>query len=395
MKRRNFLHLSGLSALYLLSGCRSGGGLGQTARAEEPPSPVALTGTLVLVELGGGNDGLNTVIPYTDDAYYEARPELAIPRDAVLPLSDALGLSPQLEPLMASWQAGDLAVVSGVGYPEPNRSHFRSIEIWETASDAHRTETQGWIAKTLSDRLGRDVVSEGMVLGDGEEGPLAGGGGRSLVMSTPGNFLRKASRLPTSPVPAGNPALGHVVTVQNELHRAAGEIQKRLKRAPTLGVDFPKGPLGKQLEVAARLILAGVTVPVIKVSLPGFDTHAGQKGMHERLLTQLGACLDVFRSCLVQHGMWDQVLVSTYSEFGRRVAENGSRGTDHGTAAPHFWMGGRVQGGLYGAQPSLTDLDDGDLQHAVDFRSLYRTIAEDWWGVSGMLNGFERLPLLG
>ncbi len=389
MRRREFLELVGLG--LLAPGLRAG--LPETTRLAIPKDRY-----LVLVELHGGNDGLNTLIPFRDPLYRQLRPNLAIAPDRVLSLSPSLGFHPALEPLLESFTQGDLGVVAGLGYPDPNRSHFRSIEIWETASDAHDYLDEGWIARAFAaSELPPERVADSIVLGR-DEGPMAGPERKNVVMRDPQGLLKGALRMKDLPERHTNPALAHILGVRSFLREAAQRIEARIQAVPTLPVSFPNHALGRQLEGVAKAIAAGLPVPVFKTSLAGFDTHARQIGAHERLLSQLGAALAAFRSCMRAQGHWDRVLVMTYSEFGRRAAENGSLGTDHGTAAPHLVTGGKVKGGLHGVQPSLARLVDGDLVHTVDFRSLYATVVRGWWGLppaSVGLGGFPELPLLG
>lgn len=361
------------------------GSLGAVAMWAAPMGWAAQRGglsrALVLVELKGGNDGLNTVIPYRDKAYYAARPGLAIGRDRVLQLSSQVGFHPALEPLMKAWRADELAVVQGVGYENPNRSHFRSIAIWETGADSDEQLAQGWLARLLRGKVPAEHLAAGAVFDGDNLGPLEGEA-RTLVMNQPEQFIRQARALSSVKAPSGaNDALKHVLGVQNDVVRGASVLEARLKRASARLSGFPRGAFARQLREAARLIIAEVPVAVIKVSLGGFDTHANQLGGHQRLLTQLAEGLAAFRAALLEAGAWDRVMVSTYSEFGRRVVENGSGGTDHGTAAPHLIMGGKVRGGLFGRQPSLTDLQNGDLKHHVDYRRLYATFGQRWWGL--------------
>lgn len=370
MHRREFLKLSGATPLVWLAPTAWG-----AARAEN----ANWNRTLVLLELNGGNDGLNTVVPYADPRYYALRPRLAIARDAVLPLSDQSGFNPALETLMPAWQARELAIVQGVGYANPNRSHFRSIEIWETASNANETLNEGWLARLFSaNPPPANHAAHGVVLGQGL-GPLAGG--QALVLNNPQQFLRQAGQLTQAAHPAANPALAHLLAVRNDTYRAAGMLQEKLTGAATPGVDFPRTRLGKQLEFTATLIINRIPVAAIKASHGGFDTHGNQRATHDRLLRELAEALAAFREALRRHSLWDRTLLLTYSEFGRRAQENGSLGTDHGAAAPHFLLGGRVRGGFYGHPPSLTALVDGDLVHQVDFRRLYLTAARNWWGL--------------
>jgi uncharacterized protein (DUF1501 family) len=351
---------------------------------------------LILVELNGGNDGLNTLVPYADGRYYDARPRLAIPRERVLQLTGQVGLHYALEPLMSSWQDGELAWVQSVGYANPNRSHFRSIEIWETASDSDQILDEGWLARLFASHpLPPEYTADGIVLGRRDAGPLSGQTVRTIALEDPQQFLAQAGRLPVLDHSSSNRALAHILQVQRELTHAAGDLAQRLQQAPSLQGTFPASPIGKQLETAAQLLVAKVPVAVIKVSHGSFDTHAGQLGHHERLLKELAEALAAFRRTAQRAGLWDRVLIMTYSEFGRRVGENASSGTDHGTAAPHLLLGGKVKGGLYGVAPSLTDLQDGDLKYQVDYRSLYATVLNGWWDVPGTIFDRRIYPTLG
>ena len=356
-----------------------------------PPGSRARERILLLVELHGGNDGLNTVIPYEERAYYQARPQLAIPRDQVRQLTPHVGVHPALSPLMPLWEGKELAWVQGVGYPAPNRSHFRSIEIWETASDSEQVLEKGWLSGLFEQYpLPARFTAEGILLGKGDAGPLAGGKARTIALHDPAQFLHQAGTVTPVSVSTTNRALAHILAVQREISQAATDLQGRLHQVPPLPIDFPSHKFGKQLEVAARLIAAKVPVAVIKVTHGSFDTHAGQLAAHHRLLEELAQGLMAFRAAMEQQGLWRDVLVMTYSEFGRRVGENASHGTDHGTAAPQLLMGGRVRGGLYGSHPSLTDLQAGDVKHTLDYRSLYATVIEQWWGLPAVSFGSGR-----
>lgn len=348
---------------------------------------------LVLLELNGGNDSLNTFVPYDDPAYRRARPKLALPRDQVIQLDERLGLNRALEPLLSAWQGRELAVVQGLGYPRPNRSHFRSIEIWNSASDADEIETEGWVSRVLAAAGQGSSGIDGVVLG-GPSGPLAGRAINTVVMRQPERFLRRAGSLGDGASTASNPALRHILQVRSEIHAGAKEIETRLASAASPAKDFPRGPLGRQFATAARLILAEVPMRVIKLSQGGYDTHAGQAGRHRALLTDLGKSLAAFRTTLKNGGAWERVMVMSYAEFGRRVAQNASGGTDHGTAAAHFLLGGGIRGGLYGQQPSLTDLEGGDLRHRLDFRQLYATAAHSWLRLPRVGSPLERFAPL-
>lgn len=392
MNRREFLKVMGAVPLVLLAPTwlqRTWAAANSADRSDRG----TWQKTLLLLELHGGNDGLNTVIPYGDPRYYHVRPRLAIPREQVKQLTPELGLHPALEPLMPMWEANELAIIAGVGYDSPNRSHFRSIEIWETGSDSEQTLDEGWLARLFARHpLPDNYIAEGIVLGKGEAGPLAGGHSRIVTLQDPAQFLRQVEVVHPTEQATTNRALAHILEVQREIARASGDLERRLKQAAPRSVPFPATRIGKQLEIAATFMSARVPAAVIKVTHGSFDTHAAQLNQHQRLLQELAEALTAFRASLRQEGLWHRVLVMTYSEFGRRVAENGSQGTDHGTAAPHFFLGGRVKGGLYGSQPPLADLQAGDLRHRVDYRSLYDTVIQNWWGLRSDLFGGSTFP---
>ncbi|HEY4166871.1 MAG TPA: DUF1501 domain-containing protein [Reyranella sp.] len=342
---------------------------------------------LLLVELKGGNDGLNTVIPYADPLYRDLRPGIGLARERVLQLDEHVGLHARLEPLMDAWQARDLAIVQGVGYPGPNRSHFRSIEIWDTASSSSRTLSEGWVARALEHAalpasLGRGTGVDGIVI-DTNALPLMGADLRTVVMQDAEAFLRAAPALKDDPVDdGGNLALRHLLAVRREVNAAATGLREKLQAAPRPAHAYASSPFGQQLDLATRLIAGGVPVLALKIALAGFDTHANQAPTHEALLAVLAEGLATFRRNMIVARRWDDVLVLTYSEFGRRAGQNASAGTDHGTAAPLFVLGGRAKGGLQGSHPSLADLEDGDLRHTVDFRDVYSAVARGCWAQS-------------
>ncbi|GAB4376941.1 MAG: DUF1501 domain-containing protein [Kiloniellaceae bacterium] len=368
------------------------------ALARAAPAPRIL----VLVELNGGNDGLNTVIPYADPAYAAARPSLGITRDQVLHLDERLGLHPALAPLMPLWQAREMSIALGVGYERPNRSHFRSIEIWNSASAADETLADGWLHRVVSETgAGRapppGFSPQGIVLG-GPEGPLAGSALSPVVMRDPRQLDAAVRLLDGDAAATANPALAHILATRARMHGAALEIAQRLRDAPTIATAFSTSALGRQFELAAGLIGAGVPASLYKLQHSGYDTHAQQAPRHAALLGELAAALTAFRAAMTAAGAWERVLVMTYAEFGRRVAENASGGSDHGSAAPHFLLGGRLAGGLYGEQPPLNDLEGGDLRPRLDFRRLYASVAAGWLGLPAAPDSLGRqapLPLFG
>jgi len=384
MQRRDFLKTLGLVPLAAA--------LPNLAFAAAPEG--RYRNLLVLVELKGGNDGLNTAVPYADPAYYRLRPRLGIKREEVIRLDGQLGLHPALQPLLGLWQAKELAIVQGVGYPEPNLSHFRSIEIWETASQANEYLSDGWLTRAFrSSPVPGSFAADGVLVGSQELGPLAGSGTRAIALANTEQFLRQARLAGEAGSKPKNAALAHILKVEGDIVQAAGG----LGGSHPFRAEFPRGPFGNALKTAAQVIAGKAGVAAVRVTHNGFDTHNNQPGTHQRLLKELAEGLVAFKSALQEIGRWDSTLIMTYAEFGRRAQENGSMGTDHGTASAHFVLGGRVRGGLYGQAPSLTRLEGGNLVHTVDYRSLYATVMEKWWGVSsgGVLNGkFAALDLL-
>lgn len=352
--------------------------------------------TLILVELNGGNDGLNMVAPYADPNYAKLRPTLKLTPDKVLQLDERLGLAPEMAPLMSHWKDKKLAVAMGVGYPDPNLSHFRGIEIWDTATDASQYGHMGWIAQMYqsSEAPPSNFTADGIVLGRAYMGPLSAPDRRIVVLEKSTAKMNQAGMIPQAMGAApANAALARVLSVQQDFKQAAADIITHKIDTVDPKATFLAGELGPQLEIVARLLVAKVQVPVIKVSLGGFDTHAGQPNDQPRLLGELAAALDAFAKSMKANGLWDKVLVMTYSEFGRRPAENGSAGTDHGTSAPHFLLGGRVKGGVYGEQPPLKDFADGqNMGHRIHFRSMYATAGKEWMGLSAP---FLKEPPLG
>ncbi len=342
---------------------------------------------LVLVELKGGNDGFNTLVPYTDAEYYRLRPSVAIPREQVLSLDARAGLHPELRPLLTLWQAGELALVQNVGYPKPNLSHFRSIEIWDTASSSSEYLDAGWLTRSfMAAPLPPGSAADGVVVGGAELGPLGGAASRAVTLTNPEQFLNQSRFAMPGNTTAGNPALAHVLRVEQVVIGAAAW----LRADRTFTTAFPTGNFGNAVRTAAQVAAANAGVPVIKLALNGFDTHVGQLARQARLLKDLAEGIVALKSALTELGLWDSTLVMTYAEFGRRPQQNQSGGTDHGTASVHMVTGGRVRGGLYGEAPDFTRLDStGNVQHAVDFRALYATALERWWGMdaAGVLRG--------
>lgn len=352
---------------------------------------------LVLIELQGGNDGLNTVVPFADPEYRRLRPALGLPEPDVVKLDSRLGLHPALAPLLPAWSAEEMAIVLGAGYDKPNRSHFRSIEIWDAASSADEVIAEGWIARLFERaRPPDDFAAHAVVFGRPHLGPVGGARARVVLMDDALNFARRGVALAALAERKDNPALAHLARVQSTARVAAERVLADLDRAGKPASTFPRTPIGRQLGQVAQLVAAGSKVAAFKVAHEGYDTHGGQLATHQRLLGELADALIAFRAAMIASGDWRKVLVLTYSEFGRRPKENASAGTDHGTAAPHFALGGAVKGGIVGAQPALDRLVEQDMVHTLDYRRLFATVAKGWWGIpaGGGLENYAPLPLL-
>jgi uncharacterized protein (DUF1501 family) len=354
---------------------------------------------LVVVQLAGGNDGLNTVIPYADDAYQRARRTLAIGGKEVLKVNDYVGLHPNLAPMKGLFDDGRIAIVQGVGYPNPNRSHFRSTDIWSSGFPEKEIVTSGWLGRYFDNACPGCEPHVGVSVG--ERMPLAMQGDRVTPVSFESadtyrytgpdaeDYLRLNLREKPATQPAAKAARVTKRQQQAEstldfLHRTAMDAQissdqilAMTKRHQTSS-DYPRNPFGNGLRSVAAMIAGGLPTRVYYVSLGGFDTHQNQKGRHENLMTQFAQGVSAFWADLKTQRNDDRVMMMTFSEFGRRVEQNASGGTDHGAAAPMFVIGGGVKAGVFGQHPSLTDLDQGDLKYNTDFRSVYATILQQW-----------------
>ncbi len=390
MHRRDFLRRSvALAALAGTDIIFDGASVAWAA-----PNPGSYENVLVLIELKGGNDGLNTLVPYADPAYRSLRPRIGLARDDVLVLSDAAALHPALAPLLPLWKDRELAVLQGVGYPSPNLSHFRSIEIWDTASDSATYLQDGWLTRAFATRPAPgSFAADGVIIGTNDLGPLSGSGTRAIALSNTDRFVQQA-KLAADEGEAHNKALAHILKVEGDVVQAA----RRLEGHHEFATAFPQSGFGNAMRTAAQVIANPAGVAVVRVTLNGFDTHSGQPATQARLLGELAAGVAALRSAMTELGRWDRTLVLTYAEFGRRPKENQSQGTDHGTASVHFACGGRVEGGMHGAAPVLDRLDgNGNVAHALDFREIYATVLERWWGVpsrNALGGSFRPVPFL-
>lgn len=406
VSRRKFIH-GGLGMLGLALSAQELFKLSaQAARAESRRQ-------LVLIQLTGGNDGLNTVIPFGNGHYYDARPQIAVPQKDVLRLNDTIqiGLHPAMTGMQELFKSGNLAIVEGAGYASPNRSHFRSIEIWQTA-EPNKIGDTGWLGRYLDLACGgkeREALPAVNVDAMLPKTLFA----RKIVVPSVNNIYE--FRFRTDPhfrkdrdtqieafediyrdFDSKRPHADVLQKAGLEANHASDYLLKIVKSYKS-SVKYPSGKLGDGLKFVAQMISGGVTAPVFTVSLDGFDTHANQQRAQAALLKQLSDALLAFQNDLKAHSLDDRVVTLVFSEFGRRVQENSGKGTDHGTAEPLFIIGSAVKGGIYGESPSLTALDNGDLKHTIDFRTAYATILERWLGADSVQvlgKRFEILPIL-
>jgi uncharacterized protein (DUF1501 family) len=331
---------------------------------------------LILIELRGGNDGLNTIVPANEGRYFDLRPQLALRGEALTPLADCFAMHASLARLRPLWDAGEMSVIHGVGYAQPNLSHFRSIDIWDTASRSDEVLQQGWLTRAAArSELFRSAAADGAVFGSDELGPLAGGA-RAVAMTDAASFGRRA-QLARPQEGHSSGLLAHLLRVEADIARARGGLVARTD----LGVEFPRGAFGRAMQGAAELA-AGSGIPVLRVSLNGFDTHQNQLNRHAALLGEVAEAVVALRAALLAAGTWERSLVLTTSEFGRRPQGNGSGGSDHGTAAPMLAFGPRLRGGMHGDPPSLAKLDsEGNLRHTTELRDVFAAVLAQWWDI--------------
>jgi uncharacterized protein (DUF1501 family) len=383
INRRKFLLASaGVGAAGLLTGVVTVGWPElQRAARDTPLTPGS--GVLVIVTLYGGNDGLSTVVPYTNNAYYDARRDLSYAPEEVIHLDGQLGLNPSWKGLSGVWKDKHLAIVRGVSYPTPDRSHFRSMDIWQTASPDAPVRT-GWIGRWL-DATGDDplrAVNIGTVLPPvaiGEHHTASALSGARW--SSNSDVVAPTISALSADSPHDTPSMSAVCSSFRSTQKADAVFIPIVSDGPPVefsatagsfsAIDANKNPLADELNMVGKCVKAGVPTRVYMVKLGGFDTHANERGTQERLLSAVDAALTPFLQDMAADKYGKNVVVMVYSEFGRRVAANASDGTDHGTAGPVFIAGTPVKGGFYGDEPSLTDLDDGDLKVTTDFRDVY------------------------
>jgi uncharacterized protein (DUF1501 family) len=365
---------------------------------------------LIVLQMAGGNDGINTVVPYGSDYYYKARPRIGIKADQILKLNDMVGLHPALTSFKDLYDNGHLSIVQGVGYPNPNRSHFRSTEIWQTASDSETFEKYGWIGKYFDNACSGSDPTVGVCVGNQMPQSFSSQGGKGIAVNNPqsyrfinsengndaqmmeqsyrelnGQNLEANSGGTISSI-SGSAAGQKQGSVMDFLERTAldAQVSSDEVRAISARVQnqstYPGSQLGNSLKLVAKLIGGGLSTRIFYVSQGGYDTHTNQLGAHQRLLQDLGDSVKAFMEDMKAQGNMQRVLLMTFSEFGRRVSDNANSGTDHGAAAPMFVVGDRVKAGLLGKYPSLApdELFQGDIKFTVDFRTVYASVLENW-----------------
>ena len=382
--RRRFLQTVGSTSAVVAFGQTAPGFLHSAAESTASDGRI-----LVVLEMAGGNDGLNTVVPFRHDAYRRARPKLGIPTADILKVTDELGLHPSMTGFARLLDDGKLAVIQGVGYPNPNRSHFESMDIWHTCQRKELPRQDGWLGRFLeSDAVNASQDPAGLHLGP-EKQPLAVMSRNVRVPSIQSldefrlngseqeSFRKAVKSLTDARRETDNDLLGFVQSSSQAAISASDRIGSvGITKKPD---DNPsETDLGRKLQTVANLIASGLESSVYYVRIDGFDTHAGQPAAHAALLRQVSDAVSHFVRTNEAEGVADRVLTLCFSEFGRRVQENASEGTDHGTAGPMFLAGNGVEAGLIGVHPDLNDLQDGDLKHHTDFRQVYATVLQHW-----------------
>ncbi len=378
IKRKEFLQLGSLATASVF--------LPKFLKAFEKPAMVPPGNKVVVViQFSGGNDGLNTVIPITNDIYYKSRPRLAITKEKALSITGDVGLNPALKSFRALFDDGSLAILNNVGYPNPDRSHFRSMDIWQTASNSNEYVNSGWIGRYLDAQCaGCDKPTQALEIDDILSLALKGENNNGLAFKDATKLYRTSNEqyfrdLQKAHVP-GEETADYLYKTMSGTLSSADYIFQKSKLHPTSEI-YPTTNLGKDLKTVASLILSDINTRVYYVSLGSFDTHVNQGNQQKRLFTELNDAVKAFTTDLKKNRRFEDVLMMTFSEFGRRVTQNASGGTDHGTANNMFFIGGGLkEKGVLNAMPDLQDLNEGDLKHTVDFKDVYATVLNKWLG---------------
>ncbi len=408
LARRDFLRRS-LAGVSVAGSCPLF--LGKTATALAATGQPDDNRALVVVQLTGGNDGLNTVVPYADSAYARARQNLRIPEKDVLKIDEYAGLHPNLKELKNFYDEGQMAIVQGTSYPNPVRSHFEAMDIWHAGDPMGARRGSGWLGRAVEAIYGSDADPVTAV-GVGNRVPpaMVGKQTKPVALQNPQNFRWRGRSMQREAFQAINSdsdkkssqtpkvaGLDFLLRVANDAQQSSQTIREAVADYQPVAEYPTNNPLASQLRLVSGMIAAGLPTRVYYVSLGSFDTHANQQVRHDQLLANLSTAMDAFFKDLRAQKALDRVLVLSFSEFGRRVQENGSRGTDHGVAGPMFLFGSQVNGGLHCEHPSLTELVKGDLDMSVDFRQVYATVLDGWLGASSknvLGEAFETLALL-
>ena len=344
---------------------------------------------LVIIQLSGGNDGLNTIVPFGDDSYYQKRSSIAIKPSDIIKLDDMQGFNPGLSPLKELYDQGWMSIINSVGYPNPDRSHFRSMDIWQTASDSNQFLSTGWIGRYLDSNCQtcRNPYTA-IEVDDTLSLALKGSSMKGIAVQDPAKLYQE-TREPFFKDLAHDAQgehlnednLGYLYKTMIETYSSAEYIQQTSKIYAVKGT-YPNTQLGNQLKTISKFINSGLSTRVYYVSLSGFDTHVGQQNQQNKQLSVYADAVAAFIKDLNQTGKLNDTLVMTFSEFGRRVEQNASNGTDHGTANNVLLFGGQIKKpGIFNEAPNLSDLDNGDLKYQIDFRQVYATILDKWLGV--------------
>jgi uncharacterized protein (DUF1501 family) len=375
-KRKEFLQIGSLATASLM--------MPKFLKALEKSAAVPPGNkVMVVLQFSGGNDGLNTVIPIKNDIYYKSRPKLGIQKDVALKLTDEAGINPALPFLKELFDEGSLGIMNNVGYPNPDRSHFRSMDIWQSASDSNQYITTGWLGRYLDAQCsGCDKPTQALEVDDVLSLALKGNNIKGLALKDPKRLYNTSHERYFKEI---NAAHEHEEAVVDYLYKTLSEtlssadyIYQQSRRHPSSQL-YPGTELGKNLKTISSLIMSDINTKVYYVSLGSFDTHVNQENQQKRLFTELNDAVSAFVKDLKNNNRFQDVTIMTFSEFGRRVAQNASGGTDHGTANNMFFIGGGLkEKGLLNTMPDLNDLNQGDLKHTVDFKSVYATMLNKW-----------------
>jgi uncharacterized protein (DUF1501 family) len=395
IKRREFLQVGSLATASMM--------LPKFLKAFEQPKMVPPGNKVVVViQFSGGNDGLNTVIPVRNDIYYKERPKLGIVKESSVLLTDEVGLNPALLAFKDLYDDGSLSILNSVGYPNPDRSHFRSMDIWQTASNSNEYISTGWVGRYLDAQCkGCDKPTQAMELDDVLSLALKGEESKGLAFKDPKKLFNTSNGKYFKDINSdhhkGEETIDYLYKTMSETLSSADYIFQQSKLHPT-GETYPDTGLGKDLKTIASLIYSDINTKVYYVSLGSFDTHVNQDSQQKRLFTELNDAVKAFTADMKKNNRFEDVMMMTFSEFGRRVSQNASGGTDHGTANNMFFIsGGLKQKGILNDMPDLSDLNEGDLKHKVDFKNVYATVLNKWLGADDRMilgNKFEYLNFI-